>query len=94
MEVILLIWVIRLAGLYLLLGFLFALALVGFGLGKLDPVAGESTLGFRILIIPGVTALWPILALRWIRGKGHPPLEKNAHRKAADAAARAGEEAS
>ncbi len=82
---ILLIWLIRLSGLYLLLGFLFGLAFVSHGMGKVDPVAKEGTLGFRILILPGVIALWPFLLVRWLGGKRQPPQEVNAHRIAAAA---------
>ena len=69
-------------GLYLLAGLLFAVPFVLRGVNRIDPVARESTWGFRLIILPGVVALWPLLAHRWRRGQG-PPLEKNAHRRAA-----------
>jgi len=68
---------------YLGVGLVFALPFVLTGAGRLDHVARQGTIGFRLLIIPGVTALWPLLAWRWYRGQTAPPLEHNAHRDAA-----------
>lgn len=67
---------------YLLGGVLFAVPFVLRGVNRIDPVAREGTWGFRLLILPGVVALWPLLLGRWVRGEG-PPQEKNAHRRAA-----------
>ena len=30
----------------------------------------SGTWGFRLLILPGAAALWPLLLLRWLRAKG------------------------
>ncbi len=57
----LLIWVL---GLYLTVGFVFALGFALRWAGRLDPAAREGSRGFRILIIPGATLLWPVLVLR------------------------------
>ncbi len=72
--------VLSLAGLYLLCGFIFAIPFVLVGVGKIDPHAAHRSWGFRILILPGTTLLWPLLAKRWIRGVHEPAGEKNAHR--------------
>lgn len=69
-------------GVYVALGLAFALPFVFRGVNKVDPIAGESTWGFRLIVLPGVVALWPILARRWMRGLP-PPAESNAHRDAA-----------
>ena len=71
---------LSLAGLYLLCGFIFAIPFVLVGVGRIDPHAAHGSWGFRILILPGTTLLWPLLAKRWIRGVHEPPEEKNAHR--------------
>ncbi len=71
---------LSLAGLYLRCGFIFAIPFVLVGVGKIDPHAAHGSWGFRILILPGTTLLWPLLAKRWIRGVHEPPEEKNAHR--------------
>jgi hypothetical protein len=54
-----------------------------FGVQRIDASArGWRNLGFRLLIIPGLTLLWPWLIKRvWM---GAPPaVERNAHRLAA-----------
>ena len=74
--------VVVLLGLYLAAGVLFALPFVFRGVNRIDPQASGSTWGFRLIILPGVVALWPLLAHRWLRDL--PPLEENnAHRRAA-----------
>ena len=54
-----------------------------FGVQRIDSSAkGWRNVGFRVLIIPGITLLWPWLIKRlWF---GTPPaVERNAHRLAA-----------
>jgi hypothetical protein len=82
-STILAIWVIRVLGVYLGLGFLFALGFVANGVGRLDPGAQGSGIGFRLLLIPGSMAFWPLLLWRWLRGGNLSPVERNAHRHAA-----------
>jgi len=65
---------------YVILGLIFALFFVVNGAGKIDPTAKAGTLGFRLLIIPGAMAFWPLLAKRWWQGATEPPEEKNSHR--------------
>ena len=65
---------------YAALGLVFALAFVSFGVQKSDPEAKGTKLGFRLLIIPGVMAFWPILLRRWASGVTEPPPEKEPHR--------------
>ena len=71
-----------LLGVYVAAGLVFALPFVLRGVNRIDSIAGESSWGFRVIIIPGVVALWPILARRWMRGSP-PPAESNPHRRAA-----------
>jgi hypothetical protein len=47
------------------LGLIFAVPLVCVGVQRLDPAAQGSGIAFRLLILPGVTALWPIFVYRW-----------------------------
>ena len=75
-------WLVGLFGLYVALGIGFALLFHWRGLARVDRSAALSTWGFRIMITPGVVALWPLLALRWARGNGVPKPERNAHRDA------------
>jgi hypothetical protein len=74
---------LSLACIYLLCGVIFAIPFVLVGVGKIDPHAAHGSWGFRILILPGTTLLWPLLAKRWRQGIHEPPEEKNAHRCAA-----------
>jgi hypothetical protein len=76
-------FLVVLAEIYLGLGLLFAIFFITNGAGKIDPTAKAGTLGFRLLIIPGTMAFWPLLAKRWWRGHTEPPEEKNPHRLAA-----------
>lgn len=83
-------WLVWAAGVYLAAGLVFAAAFIAVGLRKVDLVAGQGSVGFRLIIVPGVVALWPLLALRWLRAGragGVPPEERNPHREAAARAA-------
>lgn len=78
-------WIVTLAIIYIVMGLAFALAVVIFsagGIGRIDPAAKDSPVGFRLLILPGVAAFWPLLLKRWWNGRAHPPGESNPHRKA------------
>lgn len=68
---------------YALLGLFLAPFFVLRGVMRIDPSAQHASWGFRLMIVPGVIALWPLLLLRVLRGIPQPPTETNAHRKAA-----------
>lgn len=57
---------------YALVGVVFAVAFVFRGVQRIDPVAEGSPLGFRLLILPGSAALWPVLAFKWLRARSEP----------------------
>ena len=59
------------AGLYTAMGLVFACAFLTRGISRVDPVSKGSGVGFRLIILPGVAALWPMLLTRWIRAKGY-----------------------
>ena len=67
-------------GVYLVIGIVFAVPFAFVGARKVDPAAEKGTWGFKVLIIPGAAALWPLLLRRWIRGE--KPTECSAHRAA------------
>jgi len=48
-------------------GVAFAIAFVSVGIARVDPVARHAPLGFRLIVAPGAAALWPLLALRWVK---------------------------
>ena len=62
------------------LGLIFAVPFVWFGVQRVDSEAQGSGAGFRLLILPGVAAFWPMFLYRWTRGTVEPPVEKNPHR--------------
>ena len=80
------VWVVTLYG---LAGLVFAVPFVIWGVDRIDPAARRSRLGFRLLILPGVVALWPVLARRWLR-RVPPPGEHTAHRRLAATGTRDG----
>jgi hypothetical protein len=76
------IWLVTALGIYAGLGLFFAIAFVVRGAATIDPQAVGGSWGFRLAILPGVVAMWPLLARRW--ASGQPPAEeRNAHRDAA-----------
>jgi hypothetical protein len=81
-------WIlVGITGVYAAIGIGFALFFVVRGVGRIDPAAAEGTVGFRVLILPGVAALWPLLMRRYQEGS-RPPRESNAHRDAVRSEAR------
>ena len=73
-----------LLGIYLACGLVFAVPFALFGVKKIDSHAAHGSWGFRLLVIPGTLAFWPLLLRRWAKGIGEPPEERNAHRCAAN----------
>ena len=55
------------AAIYLLVGVLFVIPFLMKGLNKIDEEAHGSTIGFKIIIIPGVIVFWPVLLSKWIK---------------------------
>ncbi len=51
-------------GVYLGLGLLIGLGVAAFGLTRLTPGAAHMPWRVRLLILPGLTALWPVVLLR------------------------------
>lgn len=52
---------------YLMLGALFAMAFHVRGLTSLDHATEGAKPFFRVLITPGLVALWPVILRKWIR---------------------------
>lgn len=67
-------WIQFLVGCYLATGLVLAVPFLRTGLDRLDPAAGRAGWGFRLVILPGVAVLWPLLLRRSFRaGGGTPP---------------------
>lgn len=54
-------------GIYLMAGLAVGILFVARGVNRVDPAAARSALGFRLLILPGCAALWPLLLTKWLR---------------------------
>jgi hypothetical protein len=54
---------------YICCGILFSIAFIAKGITKTDEAAHGSGWGFKIIIIPGVIALWPVLLVKWMKAK-------------------------
>jgi hypothetical protein len=54
-----------LLGTYLLLGLIFSVPFLIVGITRLDSTVGSSPHLFRIVVLPGSIALWPVLAWKW-----------------------------
>jgi hypothetical protein len=72
--------IVWLVAIYAIIGLLFGLSFVTWGVSRIDPSARGAGVGFRLIILPGVMTLWPLMARRWLRGMNEPPIESNAHR--------------
>ncbi|MBX9777570.1 MAG: hypothetical protein K2Y71_24585 [Xanthobacteraceae bacterium] len=53
------------AGLYVAAGLVAGVAFVAVGVTAVQPA--PVTLGARILLLPGATALWPLVLSRWLK---------------------------
>lgn len=51
---------------YLIAGSLFGAAFVAIGLQRVDPAARGASVAFRLIILPGVVALWPVMLKAWL----------------------------
>lgn len=77
------VWLVRLGYAYLAVGLMLLPWWHLRGLRRLDHAAGDGRWGFRILISPGLVALWPWLVANALIGDGEPETECTAHRKLA-----------
>lgn len=80
-------WIARLIALateaYGLTGLVFAVIYLPKGILRLDDRLRGSPVAVRLLILPGVAALWPLFAWRWATGRT-APVEQNPHRRLAE----------
>jgi hypothetical protein len=64
---------------YALVGLAFALIFLPRAVARLDPGMAKAPKTLRAIILPGIVALWPLFAWRWIR-RATAPIERTAHR--------------
>jgi hypothetical protein len=60
------IMIIHVFSLYLVTGVFFAIIFIWRGLHRVDTNTTGSSIWFRLLIMPGVSALWPLFLIKWI----------------------------
>jgi len=72
---------------YIVIGLAFAAVFLPVAAARVDPRLARSPWTVRLLILPGVAALWPVFARRWVSGAAAPD-ERNPHRDAAQRDAR------
>ena len=54
---------------YFAIGVVVGLPFMAFGLARLDHAAKGASRGFRLIVAPGVIALWPFILIRWVSGR-------------------------
>ena len=54
---------------YLAIGALVALPFLTIGIGRVDQSARGAPWTFRILVLPGVVAMWPLVIQRWLSAR-------------------------
>jgi hypothetical protein len=54
---------------YLAIGSLLALPFLTVGIGRVDPAAKGAPFTFRVLVLPGVVAMWPFILRRWLSSR-------------------------
>ena len=63
-------WILAIVAAYTGTGIVFGVPFLAFGIERIDPAARGAGVGFRVLVFPGVVALWPVMAARWARSPG------------------------
>lgn len=66
MAIIIVNIILMIVAIYLCCGFVFAVPFVLKGANAIDEGAHETTLGFKIIIIPATMVFWPLLLKKWI----------------------------
>ena len=61
-EVILFVWLA-----YSLCGLAVGVPFVLRGVNRVDASATGASIGFRLIILPGTVALWPLMAVKWFK---------------------------
>lgn len=65
-------WIFTIIAIYGLCGLIFAIAFIWKGIGKVDEGARESTIGFKLIIIPATMVFWPLLFKKWLKALKNP----------------------
>lgn len=65
-------WLLVCAAVYGALGTVFAIGMVAAGLSRIDIAATGMPWPARLLLLPGIAALWPLLLARLLTRQGPP----------------------
>jgi len=57
--------IISVVAIYFSVGLVFAIAFAVRGVERVDSAARGSSIAFRVTILPGTVALWPVLLMKW-----------------------------
>lgn len=60
---------LSIVGLYLLLGLIFLVPFYIKGMKTIDPDTMETSIYFKLLILPGIISFWLPLMIKWIKVK-------------------------
>ncbi len=52
---------------YVMAGLVFSIAFASKGVNVIDPASHRGSIWFRLLLVPGSVALWPVLLVKWIK---------------------------
>ena len=69
--------ILIITAIYLFCGFVFAIVFVTKGVAAVDEGANGASIGFRIIIIPGVIVFWPLLLKKWMNPQPLKGSKKN-----------------
>lgn len=61
------VFLLSVVAVYIALGLIISIAFVAAGVTQVQPA--PVTIGARVLLLPGATALWPLVLLRWLRSR-------------------------
>ena len=64
---------LNIAGIYLLLGIIFAIAFLWKGITKVDAGAKNTRFFLKLLIFPGAVLFWVVLLRKWIKSTKSKP---------------------
>ena len=62
--------ILAIVAVYTGIGVAFGIPFLAFGIRRIDAAARGAGWGFRVLVFPGVVALWPVMAVLWARSGG------------------------
>ena len=52
---------------YTVIGLFVGFFLAALGIGRIDAVAADSPWYFRVVVLPGLVGLWPVMLVKWVR---------------------------